>query len=297
MYELERTRTMERDTFSLKTAEDRRNAVGGWLMALAVFAVVALVASPVAAQEEPTEDDDVPEGPLSEQLDDYWSVDRDVDAIKNKMFRREGRVAVGLYGGIMSSEPFFWYSPVGLRVDYYLSDNFGLELEGSYMGAKNLLRHDTDLTGFVRNEKPGFDESSDALDIFKWRAHALAVWSPFYGKLALLQRKLAHFDLNLAAGFGAVSIERPNKTRTDSQGIVTPEFVFGGGVQFFANNHITIRFTGRGYVYSGPMNFKNTETGERYVSANTNNPNIKEANFFQKLETPTEFLLGVSYMF
>lgn len=283
---------MERRTFSLKTAGNRRHAFGGWLMAVAVLAVVALAASPATAQDEPTEDEDVPEGPLSEQFEDYWSVDREVDAIKNKMFRREGRLAVGLHGGIMSSEPFFWYSPVGLRLDYYLSDNFGLELEGSYM-----LRHDTDLTGFVRSEKAGFDESRDALDIFKWRAHALAVWSPFYGKLALLQRKLAHFDLNLAAGFGAVSLERPNKTRTNSEGVITPEFVFGGGVQFFANNHITVRFTGRGYVYSGPMNYKNTDTGERYVSANTNNPNIKEANFFQKLETPTEFLLGVSYMF
>ncbi len=292
MYELERTKTMERRTFSLKTAGNRRNAVGGWLMAVAVLAVVAMAASPAAAQEEPTEDDDVPEGPLSEQFEDYWSVDREVDVIKNKMFRREGRFAVGLHGGIMSSEPFFWYSPAGLRLDYYLSDNFGLELEGTYM-----FRHDTDLTGFVRSEKPGFDESQDALDLFKWRAHALAVWSPFYGKLALLQRKLAHFDLNLAAGFGAVSLDRPNKTRTDSKGVITPEFVFGGGVQFFANNHITIRFTGRGYVYSGPMNYKNTKNGERYVSANTNNPNIKKANFFQKLETPTEFLLGVSYMF
>ncbi len=288
---------MRRCSFALSSPATPGGSYGTWGAMLAVVFALGLVTSSVAAQETPEDDEEVPEGPLSEQFEDYWSVDREVDAIKNKMYRRKGRFAVGLQAGVMSSEPFFWYSPVGLRLDYYLSDNFGLELEGTYMGTKKLLRHDTDLTGFVRNNKVGFDENRHTLDIFQWRAHALAVWSPFYGKLALLQRKLAHFDLNLAAGFGAVSVERPNKTRSDSEELITPEFVFGGGVHFFTSEHVTLRLTGRGYVYSGPKNYKNTENGELYVSANENAPNIQEANFFQKLEVPTEFLLGVSYMF
>lgn len=287
---------MKRSAYSLEPGTGSSGTVWKLIVAVATVLAIGSVASPAFAEDEG--DEEIPEGPLGEKLDDYWSVDRDVDVIKNRLYEREGRFAVGLHGGLMSSEPFHWYLPVGARLDYYLSNNFGLELEGSFMDVGGVFRHDTDLTSFVKAEKPGFDPDTDALDTFKWRAHALAVWHPFYGKLALLQRKLAHFDLNLAAGFGAVSVTRPNETRSQAEDVITPEFVFGGGVHFFTSENVTIRLTGRGYLYQGPMNYKNTETGELHVSvANPDADNIETANFFQKLELPTEFLLGVSYMF
>jgi len=287
---------MTRGTDALEPFGGSSGTVWKLLVAAATVLAIGTVASPALADNG--EDEEIPEGPLGDQLEDYWSVDREVDTIKNKLYKREGRFAVGLHSGLMSSEPFFWYLPVGARLDYYVSDNFGIEVEGSYMNLQGILRHDTDLTSFVEKERADFDRKTHALDTFQWRAHALAVWHPFYGKLALLQRKLAHFDLSFAAGFGAVSVNRPNQTRTDSEQVVTPEFVFGGGVHFFTSEHVTLRFTGRGYVYQGPMNYKDTETGDLHVSvANPDADNIKEANFFQKLEVPTEFLFGVSYMF
>ena len=265
---------------------------------LALLAVLLIAFSSASAFAQEDGDEDVPEGPLGEELEDYWSVDREVDVIKQKLYSREGRFAVGLHAGVMSSEPFFWYLPVGLRLDYYFSDNWGVELEGSYMGQDGIFRHKTDLTNFViAEQEDSFDPKTDALDQFKWRAHAMAVWHPFYGKIALLQRKLAHFDLNFAAGFGAVSLTRPNKTRDAFDDKIAPEFAFGGGLQFFTSEHVTLRLSGRGYVYPGPMNYKNTDTGERFVFADIDDEHIESANFYQKLEVTTEFLAGVSYMF
>lgn len=273
--------------------------------ALAAAASLSLLATPAHAQGDDAlvseDEEEAPEGPLSEELEDYWTVDRDVDVVKNRLYQREGRFAVGLHLGLMSSEPFFWYLPAGGKLDYHFSNNWGVEIEGSYMDVPDILRHNTDLTDFAESEQgAGFDYKTDTLDQFKWRAHALAVWHPLYGKFSLLQRKLSHFDINLAAGFGAVSVNRPDENRQQSSEEILPEFVFGGGVQFYLNNHFVLRFTGRGYLYEGPRNFKNTETGQRVVSesvSNAESEDMEELNFVQRLELPVEFLLGVSYMF
>jgi len=268
-------------------------------VASALVAVSLLfAAAPAAAADQPEDDEDAPGGPLGEKLEDYWSVDRDVEVVKQQLHERSGRFSVGLHTGMMSSQPFFWYLPSGLDLEFNVSNNWAIAAEGSFMDAPNILRHPTDLTDFVdENQGDGFDATRDALDTFVWRAHALAVWRPLYGKLAALQRKLAHFDLNLAAGFGAVSVTRPNETRTGSEDVITPEFVYGGGVEFYASDHVVLRLAGRGYIYSGPRRYKNTETGERVVSAPPREENREELNFVQKLEFPSEFLLGVSYMF
>lgn len=275
--------------------QSRLGRVASALVALCLL----FAAAPAGAQDEPKEkDQDAPEGPLGDKLEDYWSVDRDVEVVKQQLYERSGRFSVGLHTGMMSSQPFFWYLPSGLDLEFNFSNNWAVAAEGSFMDAPNILRHPTDLTDFVvENQGGGFDPSRDALDTFKWRAHALAVWRPLYGKLAALQRKLAHFDMNLAAGFGAVSVTRPNETRTGSKDLVTPEFVYGGGVEFYASEHVVLRLAGRGYIYRGPRRYKNTETGERVVTQPPRDDDSEELNFVQELEFPSEFLIGASYMF
>ncbi len=273
--------------------------------ALAIGAVLAIVSVGTAASAQespgtPDEDDEEVGGPLDEELDNYWSVDRDVDVIQEKLYKREGRFAVGLFGGLMSSEPFFWYTPVGARADYYITDQWGIEVEGMFMGS--VFRHDTDLTNFLQDSRDNaFTTEEDTLDQFQWRAHALAVWHPLYGKLAFLQRKLAHFDINLAAGFGAVSVNRPDVAsggaRSGSSTALEPNFVFGGGVKFFINNHFVLRLEGRGNLYRGAMRYKNKELGSRQVSKPATTVDAKELNFIQRLNFTADFLAGVSYMF
>lgn len=275
-----------------------------WLIIAALSLVVSLGATTSvfaqgSGEQGGTKDADAEKlgGPLGDDLERYWSVDREVDVVKRRLYEREGRFTVGLAAGLSSSQPFNWYIPVGARLGYHFTNQWGIELEGTFMDASP-LRNDTDLSEFL-GERADYDSATDAMDLYKWRAHALAVWSPLYGKLALLQRKLSHFDLNLAAGLGAVSVQRPNETRTETVDKVLPELTFGGGVQFFASNHWVIRATGRAYVHSGPLNYKNTQTGDRVVSQDPSvgAANYKELNVFQKLSMNTEFLLGVNYIF
>ncbi len=250
--------------------QDGRRLQG--LVAAIVVACVTVVGTSAFAQESASESE------LEEKLESYWSVDRELSSVEDRLYTRDGRFAVGLYTGLLSSEPFFYYYPVGGRLSYFFSDHLGVEVEGSFMDS-GLLTHNTELTNFFEADSGGFRSDLDTEDRFLWRAHAMVSWHPLYGKLAFLQRKLAHFDFNLSAGLGLVGVDRPNEFRTEMSQELAPEVVLGGGVQFFATSDIVVRLEGRVYGYQG-------------ATTPTN-----EDSFWDQVQVPTEFLLGASYMF
>ena len=116
-----------------------------------------------------------------------------------------------------------------------------------------------------------------------WRANAVFSWRPLYGKWALLQRKLSHFDLSLAAGVGALGIQRPTPTRDGAESQVTFSGVIGAGMHFFITDGLTVRLDWRSHPYIGPE----FETSEAF----------EEEGAMGRFEVPTEFQLGLSYMF
>lgn len=257
----------------------RRSAkASGRLRALLVALVVAIVT--LAGATASAQDSDSEDKSLDEKLDTYWSVDRELPAVKERTFTREGRFGLGLYTGLLSSEPFYYYYPVGVRGSYYFNNFLGVEVEGSFMDAPGVLSHDTELTNFLEaSREDSFDKAIDTEDRFLWRGSVLLTWHPLYGKLAFLQRKLTHFDFNLALGVGGVGVQRPDDLRSEATSTVAPELVFGGGIQFFATPDVVVRLEGRGYVYQGAKTPSNQDS------------------FFKQLQVPTEFLLGASYMF
>ena len=242
---------------------------GKWtLTALLVISLCVGLVGQAAAEEG-----------LDWELEQFWSADREVNVIENRLYERDGRFGVGLYTGLLSSDPFFYYFPVGLRATYHLSNSLGFEAGGAFMNA-GFLTHDTELTEFLRDSRrDAFNAQTDTMDRYLWRANAVAVWSPFYGKLAILQRKLAHFDLNLAGGLGVVQVERPTVDRTSFNQVVTPEVVLGTGAHFYITEDLLVRLDGRGYLFLGAEAPHN------------------EGSFFGRLKFPVEFLIGATYLF
>ncbi|RAL24851.1 hypothetical protein DL240_01170 [Lujinxingia litoralis] len=242
-----------------------------WSAAAVLMAAgLLLSATPAVAQQG-----------LDQELSEYWTSDRDLEVLTDRLYQREGRIGAGLYAGLLSSEPFFYYIPVGARVSYHFSDQLGVEVGGAFMDAPGVLSHNTQLTDFLITDRgeAAFDTGLDTEDRFLWRANALVMWSPFYGKLALLQRKLAHFDLNVAAGLGVGGVERPDLAREELSNEVTIEAVLGAGAHFFVTPDLTVRLDGRGYIYRGAEFTDNQDS------------------FFGQIRMPVEFLVGASYHF
>ncbi|MFU8804231.1 MAG: outer membrane beta-barrel domain-containing protein [Bradymonadaceae bacterium] len=249
------------------------------ILAVLALTILSLTAMSVALTIAPG-DAWAEETDLDEELQQFWSSERELSVLHDRLYHRAGRLALGIHVGLLSSEPFFYYYPVGGRISYHFTNQTALEVGGSFMDAPGILTHDTELTEFARERRgESFDSSTDTEDRFLWRSNVVFLWSPFYGKLAFLQRKLAHFDFNVAIGAGAAGVERPDRSDTpkSSANKVVPEGVFGGGVQFFMTPSMTVRLDGRFYVYRGAE--------------------VRGETWSEQVNLPAEFLLGFSYLF
>lgn len=224
---------------------------------------------------------------IERDLENYWTTDRELPVIEGKLYQKNGRFGLGLHLGLLTSEPFFWYNPVGLRLQYFFSEYLSLEVDGTFYGTPGsegdiglqIFTHKTEITNFFQSKlKDDFDPSVDLEDRFLWRANAMVLWSPFYGKWAFLNRKLSHFDVNFAIGGGVVQVERPADDHKSSSSVMSPELILGGGVGLFATESLTVRLDGRFYVYPG-----------------AESPSV--SGFFERLRVPSEFILGASYLF
>lgn len=256
-----------------------RNHMSNAVLWAAIGSAFVLLPSLAMAQSE-TEF----EGPLKEQLEEYWSAERDLPVLKKRLYTREGTLELGLYTGLMSSDPFYFYLPIGLHAGYFFSDSFGVEFSGQYS-----LSFTTDLADFFESRGgDAFDVATDGGDEFIYRANVVAKWHPLYGKVAAFQRKLTHLDFNLVGGVGVVGYNRPGPNRNTSETGLSPELVFGAGLSFFASDKLTVRLDGRGYIYAGPEFETDEFTTDEDGNATTH-------GFFDRLTVPLEFLVGVSY--
>ena len=204
-------------------------------------------------------------GTIKGDLDLYWGGNRKEDVIVGHLHEKGGRFELGLFTGIIPNDPYLSYVPIGGRFAYFFTDSLGVEAGGSWTG----LQSETDLTTFLLAEER-WESTDEVANTQQWRANAVAVWSPFYGKLALLQRKLSHFDLNVSGGLGVVQLTSPTDdavlTTEDS---IQVEIILGAGARVFLTEDFALRLDYRQGIIPGATD---------------------------EVLTPVEFSLGISYL-
>jgi outer membrane beta-barrel protein len=119
------------------------------------------------------------------------------------------------------NDAFYQKVGYGARVAYNLHDAFALALRGT--------RYEKLRTDNVREGKLAFQSQLVAADI-EQQAMLDGVWSPVYGKAAVLAGSIVHFDLFLNAGFGLVWSSTSGPPLDQGPHWATD---LGGGVRFY----------------------------------------------------------------
>lgn len=181
-------------------------------------------------------------GAVDAALDLYWAKTREIRSIQKRMFRKESRNSISFFSGTIPNDDFFTYYPMGGRWNYYFNEDFSSEVWGSY-----LVVDRSDLEQFLETN---FNQSMliDVPQSLKWLAGASVLWSPIHGKLALFATKLAHFDVHMAFGAGAIGTDvakfnKAKKAKIDVSGNV------GIGMRLYFNDMISMRVDYRQYFY------------------------------------------------
>ncbi len=193
------------------------------------------------AQEDAEELD--PNDPL------YWAKMRDVFTVQKRPFVKEGKFSATVYAGIIPNNIFEQYFPLGARFNYFILENIGVELSGSYS-----LKNESSLDETVTD--PRGIGAQDILIGDTQRIHSsLAVlWSPFYGKTSFYNSALNYFDIYVAAGAGVVVTETQPDFNTPATSDTNVKGVLGAGLAYYFGQSVALRLDYRQFLY-------NTQTG------------------------------------
>jgi len=215
---------------------------------------------------------------VADDEETIFAVQRKAYLIKNKW-----EVSV-MFSALFNDRFVESYAPVG-SVTYHLAENFGLELFGGYFipnpsGARDELLQQASL-------RPEFARLTELL----WAAGLGGQWSPIYGKVEVAGRQLGNFNFYISAGiaFGQTRVECvPGFALDPNRGFETepgenlpfcpvgetagetqyepetfrPMGSFAGGVRFYFNNWLGLRFEVRDYIFASRVFRPNFRQGQ-----------------------------------
>lgn len=198
------------------------------------FLVIALCADTMFGQEH---------SPLDKDLDRIWGKEREVRVIQKRVFEKEGRFEFTPYFGMIPNDEFFNYYPIGLRAGYFFSEMLGAEIGGAWVFSQS-----TDLKTFIKENFGGVAKISTPQWV-QWYAGANGIFAPIHGKFAFLARTIAHFDLALLFGVGAIGTKvqamgAPEKSKVDVYGNI------GAGFHIYIHELLGIRIDYRHFFYA-----------------------------------------------
>lgn len=171
----------------------------------------------------------------------YWSAkDDDYGVIQNRTFSKTGKFYGSLVYGPLVNDPFAKARASGAMLGYYLNEDFGIEL--SY------LSYDSKQNDTVTAYETQFGGAKPDYNLVK-NAKALSLsYTPFYAKMAFMNKAIMYFDMGftLGAGLTEYEIQKVDKdglgNRTgSSEKASAPHFEIGIMQQLFLSQYFAFR--------------------------------------------------------
>jgi outer membrane beta-barrel protein len=212
-----------------------------------------LAAGPALAQQAPAAATATPEegarGQIEQDIEKFWGPRRKVTVVQKRRHPKRGRYEISVHFGTIPNDAFVNYLPVGVRAAYHFREWVGLEFGFLYMPSFNSSLAD----GFANigqgTALEAFTKDLTLYDKQKMLFHLSATFSLLYGKVALMQTKLSHFDVFLTVGpsfhlmDGVGAGGAPGGTAFKVGGTA------GAGLKFFINDFFGVRLDVRQYVF------------------------------------------------
>ena len=205
----------------------------------------------------------------------YWSAkDDDYGVIQNRTFAKKGKFYLSAVYGPLINDPFAKARAMGGMLGYYLSEDFGLE--ASYL-TYNSTQNDT-----VTSYENQFGGAKPDYDLLKSNMAFSLSYTPFYAKMAFMNKAIMYFDMGFTLGAGVTSYEMQKVTK-DAAGNKTqanemtssPHFEIGVMQQLFLSQYFAFRLDIKNTFYQQKTQQQEILTG---AAESTRKESTKSAN-------------------
>lgn len=190
---------------------------------------------------------------LKKLEDKYWSAkDDDYGVIQNRTFSKGKKFFGSLVYGPLVNDAFAKSRAIGGMLGYYFNEDFGIE--GHY------FNYDSKKSDSVEN----FNSLSSAgvspnYNLIK-SAYSLSLsYTPFYAKMAFMNKAILYFDMGFTAGLGMTNYDQIIYKRVQGAGTPigedkdtasAPHFDLGVMQQLFLNKNFAFRLDIKNTFYT-----------------------------------------------
>lgn len=218
-----------------------------------------------------------------------------ITVIQRQRMLKKNRVDIQPQVGISINDPYVRHYSFGAEISYWLTNRMALSLTG---------------TGFVANRTPRYDniklQTGLLLTANKvlWQAHLNFQYNPFYGKIAIFNQFLLHWEGYVQIGGGVMQTEviprfealhDPFRTFTGGG-----QFTIGARLYFPTLDWFSVNFGARTWIYPDKLEPPNRGPGDIMTTGNDpalDDPKAaKDAAKFD-VQFQTVLFLGLSFYF
>lgn len=165
----------------------------------------------------------------------------DILVVKRKPFLKMSRFELVPSWAITLNDNMIRHYGATGQINYYLTDVLAVGVEGQIFIKEFLETH-----SLVRSQ----DRRSPTLNEYNYGAALDFHYSPVYGKFAILNRKIVHWEGLFTAGLGITESEVLPRDLTYpswTNMLITPNFGFS--MRFFVNRWMTLNLGVRDYIF------------------------------------------------
>ncbi len=190
---------------------------------------------------------------LKKLEDKYWSAkDDDYGVIQNRTFSKAGKLYLTLGYGPLVNDAFATARAAGGMLGYYFTEDFGLE--ASYLTYSS-VKNDS-VSNFNSLSAAGV---SPNYNLLKSNVGVSATYTPFYAKMAFMNKAIMYFDMGFTLGAGLSSYDQVIFRRVqgpgtpigeDKETASAPHFELGVMQQLFLNKNFAFRLDIKNTFYS-----------------------------------------------
>jgi outer membrane beta-barrel protein len=202
---------------------------------------------------------------LKKLEDKYWSAkDDEYGVIQNRTFAKTGKFYLSAVYGPLLNDQFAKSRATGGMLGYYLTEDFGIEL--SYL-AYDSKRNDN-VNGILALG------GSPSYNMLKGNKSVSLTYTPFYAKMAFMNKAILYFDMGFTLGAGMTDYEAQKVVGTGVEVSANemksaPHIEIGVMQQLFLSKNFAFRvdikntfYTQKMYQYKAASESVRTETNK-----------------------------------
>lgn len=221
---------------------------------------------------------------LKKLEDKYWSAkDDEYGVIQNRTFSKSGRYFGAVGYGTLINDPFAKGKAMSAYLGWYFNEDFGLELSYlNYNSSKN------DNVSAFQNLTSG---ASPAYNLVKDSKTLNLIYTPFYAKMAFMNKAVLYFDMGFTLGVGQTSYEIQKQVSAtpwadDPEMKSAVHYEIGVMQQMFINRYIALRLDIKNSFYTQEMQDYRPSGGVRGVSNKNTNDTTMQFSFMWFFNAP-----------